>query len=64
MNMICSFLKIILISLLKRLRCEEYIASFYSPRFSKAIYALSDMGEKVDIQSIKRRLTTDPHVSD
>lgn len=45
---------------IKRLRCEEYIASFYSPRFSKAIYALSDMGEKVDIQSIKRRLTTDP----
>ena len=45
---------------IKRLRCEEYIASLYAPRLSKAIYALSDMGEKVDIKSVKKRLNTDP----
>ena len=45
---------------IKRLRCEEYIASLYAPRLSKAIYALSDMGDKVDIKSVKKRLNTDP----
>lgn len=45
---------------IKRLRCEEYIASLYAPRLSKAIYALSDMGEKADIKTVKKRLNTDP----
>ena len=45
---------------IKRARCEEYIASLYAPKLSKAIYALSDMGPKIDIRSIKKRLNTDP----
>lgn len=47
-------------STIKRLRCEEYIPSLYAPKLSKAIYSLSDMGEKVDIKSIKKKITTDP----
>lgn len=45
---------------IKRLRCEEYIPALYAPKISKAIYSLSDMGDKVDVKSIKRRLLTDP----
>ena len=45
---------------IKRIRSEEYIVSLYAPRLTKAIYALSDMGEKVDVKSVKKRLNTDP----
>ena len=45
---------------LKRLRCEEYIAALYAPKISKAIYALSDMGDKIDLKSIKKKIITDP----
>lgn len=45
---------------IKRLRCEEYIPALYAPKLSKGIYRLSDMGEKVDLKSIKRTLITDP----
>lgn len=44
----------------KRMRVSEYIAALYAPRLSKGIYALSDMGDKVDLRSIKRRLMIDP----
>lgn len=45
---------------IKRIRCGEYIASLYAPKFSKGIYRLSDMGSKVDCRSIKRALLIDP----
>ena len=46
---------------IKRMRCGEYVASLYAPRLSKnGIYRLSDMGEKVDLRSIKKALMTDP----
>ena len=45
---------------LKRIRCEEYVAAMYAPKFSKAIYALSDMGERVTLKQIKKRLAIDP----
>lgn len=44
----------------KRLRCEEYIAHQYAYKLSKAIYALSDMGEKIDTKFMKRKLIIDP----
>ena len=44
----------------KRLRVSEYIAALYAPKLSKGIYALSDMGEKVDTRAIKKRLMIDP----
>lgn len=45
---------------IKRIRCEEYIAALYAPKISRAIYTLSDMGDKVDLKSIKKKLNTDP----
>lgn len=45
---------------LKRIRCEEYVAAIYAPKLSKAIYALSDLGEKVTLRQIKKRLFVDP----
>lgn len=45
---------------IKRIRCEEYIAALYAPKISRAIYSLSDMGDKVDLKSIKKKLNTDP----
>jgi len=45
---------------IKRMRCSEYIAALYAPKLSKGIYSLSDMGEKVDLRAIKRRLMIDP----
>ena len=45
---------------LKRIRCEEYVAAMYVPKFSKAIYALCDMGERVTLKQIKKRLAIDP----
>lgn len=45
---------------LKRIRCEEHVAALYAPKFSKAIYALSDMGERVTLKQIKKRLSIDP----
>lgn len=44
----------------KRIRCEEYIAAIYAPKLSKAIYALSDMGDKVTLKQIKKRLSIEP----
>ena len=41
---------------IKRIRLEEYIAGLIAPKISKAIYALSDMGEKVNLAHIKRRI--------
>jgi len=45
---------------LKRIRCEEYIPAMLAPKISKAIYALSDMGDRVTLKQIKKRLTIDP----
>lgn len=45
---------------IKRMRCGEYIAALYAPKLSKGIYRLSDMGDKVDIISIKKALFIDP----
>lgn len=41
---------------IKRIRVEEYVAGLIAPKLSKNIYALSDMGEKVSLDQIKRRL--------
>lgn len=41
---------------LKRIRFEEYIAGLIAPKLAKAIYALSDMGEKVNLINIKKRI--------
>lgn len=41
---------------IKRIRLEEYIAGLIAPKISKNIYALSDMGEKVSLDQIKRRI--------
>lgn len=41
---------------IKRIRIEEYIAGLLAPKISKGIYALSDMGERVNLVSIKKRL--------
>lgn len=41
---------------IKRIRVEEYIAGLIAPKISKNIYALSDMGEKVNLDHIKRRI--------
>lgn len=40
----------------KRVRTSEYIAYLIAPKLSKAIYALSDMGERVNLASIKKRI--------
>lgn len=40
----------------KRIRTSEYIAYLIAPKLSKAVYALSDMGEKVNTISIKKRI--------
>ena len=45
---------------IKRMRCGEYIAALYAPKLSKGIYRLSDMGDKVDIRSVKKALLIDP----
>lgn len=41
---------------IKRIRVEEYIAGLIAPKLSRNIYALSDMGEKVNLDHIKRRI--------
>lgn len=41
---------------IKRSRVEEYIAGLIAPKISRNIYALSDMGEKVNLEHIKRRI--------
>lgn len=41
---------------IKRIRVEEYIAGLIAPKISKNIYSLSDMGEKVSLDQIKRRI--------
>lgn len=40
----------------KRIRTSEYIAYLIAPKLSKAVYALSDMGERVNTISIKKRI--------
>lgn len=40
----------------KRVRTSEYMAYLIAPKLSKAVYALSDMGEKVNTASIKKRI--------
>lgn len=45
---------------MKRIRCEEYVAALYAPKLSKGIYALSDMGERVTLKDIKKRLSVEP----
>ena len=41
---------------MKRLRSSEYVAYLIAPKLSKAVYALSDMGDRVNIVSIKKRI--------
>ena len=41
---------------IKRYRIEEYIAGLIAPKISKAIYALSDMGQKANLDHIKKRI--------
>lgn len=45
---------------MKRIRCEEWVAALIAPKISKAIYALSDMGERVTLKQIKKRISIDP----
>lgn len=45
---------------MKRVRCEEWVAALIAPKISKAIYALSDMGERVTLKQIKKRISVDP----
>lgn len=40
----------------KRVRTSEYIAYLIASKLSKAVYALSDMGERVNTISIKKRI--------
>ena len=40
----------------KRIRTSEYCAYLIAPKLSKAIYALSDLGEKVNLAQIKQRI--------
>lgn len=40
----------------KRIRTSEYIAYLIAAKLSKAVYALSDMGERVNVASIKKRI--------
>ena len=44
----------------KRVRCEEYIAAIFAPKLSKAIYALSDLGDRVTLKQIRKRLAINP----
>lgn len=41
---------------LKRIRVEEYMAYLLAPKIGKAIYALGDMGETVNLQTIETRM--------
>lgn len=45
---------------IKRIRRAEYIASLYAMKLSTAIYWLSDMGKKADIDSMKKAIATNP----
>lgn len=45
---------------LKRLRIGEPIAAIYANKLSSSLYALSDMGKKVTLQSVRRRVYTNP----
>ena len=40
----------------KRIRTSEYIAYLIAPKLSKAVYALSDMGERVNTIAIRKRI--------
>lgn len=45
---------------IKRIRRAEYIASLYAMKLSKAIYWLSDMGKKADIDQMKKAIAIAP----
>ena len=40
----------------KRIRCGEYAAYLIAPKLSKAVYTLSDMGDRVNLIAIKKRI--------
>lgn len=40
----------------KRIRCGEYAAYMAAPKLSKAIYTLSDMGDRVNLVAIRKRI--------
>jgi hypothetical protein len=44
----------------KKIRFAEYIASMYASRLSSTIYKISDLGNRADIVSIKKRIVTNP----
>jgi hypothetical protein len=45
---------------LKRIRNAEYVAAIYANKISRSIHALSDMGKRVTIGGIVKRIRTDP----
>lgn len=44
----------------KRVRCDEYIASYYATRLVTGIYRISDKAERADIDTIRTALRTPP----
>ena len=40
----------------KRVRCGEYAAYMAAPKLSKAIYTLGDMGDRVSLMAIRKRI--------
>ncbi len=44
----------------KRVRCAEYIASLYAMKLSQGIYRLSDLGNRVTIDQIKKAINIRP----
>ena len=44
----------------KRVRCDEYIASYYATRLVTGIYRISDKAERADINTIRTALQTPP----
>lgn len=44
----------------KRIRCAEYIASLYAMKLSQGIYRLSDLGNRVTIDQIKKAINIRP----
>lgn len=44
----------------KRIRCEEYIPSLYAMKLSQGIYRLSDSGNRVTVDQIKKSINIRP----
>lgn len=44
----------------KRIRYSEYIAALYAAKLSTGIYHISDLGNRADIDSIRKAINTDP----